>query len=240
MVRQLRQFVSDAAHELRAPLAVVRGETQYLLAQKRSAEEYQTILRTIDGERTVMVGIVEGLFTLSMADAGQLRLANEPLYLGEVFEEACGIASPGARRKNIRIERVRWSEIEFFGDAELLLQLFLIFLENATKYSPPNTTIRVSLAQVGDHAEAVVEDEGRGIPQEHPPHIFERFCRAAPNSNEESRSGGLGLAIAEAIVKAYAGEIRCQNEVGIGSRFTLILPSVQRSADRQAVPEGVL
>lgn len=64
--------------------------------------------------------------------------------------------------------------------------------------------------------------------------------RAAPKSNEDSRSGGLGLAIAEAIVKAYAGEIRCQSEVGIGSRFTLILPSVQRSADRQAVPEGVL
>lgn len=239
VVRQLRQFVSDAAHELRTPLAVVRGETQYLLAQRRSTEEYEAVLRTIDGELTVMVGIVEGLFTLSMADAGQLQLANEPLYLDEVFEEACGIATPGARRKNIKIVRALWSEIEFSGDTALLRQLFLILLENATKYSPPNTTIRVSLAQAGDHVEAVVEDEGRGIPPEHLPHIFERFYRAAPNSNEESRSGGLGLAIAEAIVKAYSGEIHCQSEVGFGSRFTLILPSARRSAERQTVPEPV-
>jgi len=174
-----------------------------------------------------------------MADAGQLRLANEPLYLDEIFEEACGIASPGARRKNIKIERGLWSEIEFSGDTALLRQLFLILLENATKYSPPNTTIRVSLAQADDHVQAVVEDEGRGIPPEHLPHIFERFYRAAPDSNEESRSGGLGLAIADAIVKAYSGEIRCQSEVGAGSRFTLIFPVVRKATEREAVPESV-
>ena len=225
VVRQLRQFVSDAAHELRTPLSVVRGETQYLLAQRRSTEEYQAILRTIDSELTVMVGIIEGLFTLSMADAGQLRLANEPLYLDEVFEEACGIASPGARRKNITIERTNWSEIEFSGDAALLRQLFLILLENAVKYSPPNTTIRVGLAQIGDHAEAFVEDQGHGIGPEHLPHIFERFYRATPSSNEDSRSGGLGLAIADAIMKAHAGQIRCQSKLGVGSVFTLVFPT---------------
>ncbi len=225
VVRQLRQFVSDAAHELRTPLAVVRGETEYLLSQDRSADEYRAILRTIDGELTVMVGIVEGLFTLSMADAGQLRLANERLHLNEVIEEACGIAAPGARRKNIRIEHMsQWAEIEYMGDPALLRQLFVILVENATKYSPPNTTIRVALVQTGDSIQAAVEDEGYGLAPEHLPHIFKRFYRAAPHSNEFSRSGGLGLAIAKAIVNAYGGTIWCDSKLGVGSRFTVQLP----------------
>jgi signal transduction histidine kinase len=223
VVRQLRQFVSDAAHELRTPLAVVRGETEYLLAQDRSADEYRAILRTIDDELTVMVGIIEGLFTLSMADAGQLRLANERVHLNEVLEEACGIAAPGARRKNIRIERFsEWAEIEFSGDPALLRQLFVILLENATKYSPAGTIIRVGLTMGNGCAQAIVEDEGYGIAPEHLPHIFERFYRAAPT--EDSRSGGLGLAIAQAIVNAYRGAIWCDSKLGVGSRFTVQLP----------------
>lgn len=223
VVRQLRQFVSDAAHELRTPLAVVRGETEYLLAQDRSADEYKAILRTIDGELTVMVGIVEGLFTLSMADAGQLRLANERVYLNEVMEEACGIAAPGARQKNIQIERFsEWTEIKFSGDPALLRQLFVILLENATKYSPRDTIIRVGLTLTNNCAQAIVEDQGYGLAPEHLPHIFERFYRAAPT--EDSRSGGLGLAIAQAIVDAYGGTIWCDSKLGVGSRFTVQLP----------------
>ncbi len=240
VVRQLRQFVSDAAHELRTPLAVVRGETEYLLTQDRSADEYRAILRTIDDELTVMVGIVEGLFTLSMADAGQLRLANERVHLNEVIEEACGIAAPGARRKNIRIERVsQWAETEFMGDPALLRQLFVILLENATKYSPAATTIRVALVQAGSNIQTVVEDQGYGIAPEHLKHIFERFYRAAPPSDEFSRSGGLGLSIALAIVNAYGGTIWCDSKLGIGSRFTVQLPRFS-SGEIPANPSNVL
>lgn len=225
VVRQLRQFVSDASHELRTPLSVLRGETHYLIEQERSPHEYRSTLRIIEDELAALTRIVEGLFTLSMADAGQLQLSVEPLYLDEVLEEACGIAAPLARRKDIRIDRPVWTEIPFTGDQVLLRQLFLILLENAIKYSPPSTVIRVGIATTEGRPWVTVQDHGIGIGPEHLPHIFERFYRAAPDPNEESRSGGLGLAIAQAIMHAHRGTIECASRVGDGSTFTLKFPS---------------
>jgi signal transduction histidine kinase len=224
VVRQLRQFVSDAAHELRTPLSVVRGETQFLLFQPRSVEEYQATLRTIDGELTVMVRMIEGLFTLSMSDAGQLQLGKQDIYLNEVIEEACGLAWPSARKKGIQIEFEQSPETRFSGDPVLLRQLFLILLENAIKYSPKTTTIRIRLLTEGGYPEIRVEDEGVGISAEHLPHIFKRFYRAAPQTSDETRSGGLGLAIADAIVHAHGGNIRCESILGSGSKFILNFP----------------
>jgi two-component system OmpR family sensor kinase len=236
VVRQLRQFVSDAAHELRTPLSVLRGETQFLLSQRRSVDDYQNTLRTIDGELTAMVQIVEGLFTLAMADAGQLRMQQEQLQLDEVLEEACGIVATVARRKQIRIERRRWSEIEFRGDQTLLRQVFLILLENAIKYSSPGTMICVDIAIVQSHPEVSVQDEGVGISPEHLAHIFQRFYRAAPQASDEPRSGGLGLAIADAIIRAHGGSVRCVSEVGKGSTFTLVFP--EASVTKQELAHG--
>lgn len=225
VIRQLRQFVSDASHELRTPLSVLRGETHYLTEQERSPQEYRSALRIIDGELEALTRIVEGLFTLSMADAGQLRLSLEPLFLDEVLDEACGIAAPVARRKNIKIGRLAWNDVPFAGDQALLRQLFLILLENAVKYSPAGAVIRVSIQLVEGKPHVTIQDEGIGIADKHLPHIFERFYRAAPDPNEESRSGGLGLAIAEAIIHAHHGTIDCVSTLGAGSTFTLRFPS---------------
>jgi len=104
-VLQLRQFVTDASHELRTPLAVLHGETELLLSKPRSAEEYRQTLCVFDEEFKKLTRIVEGLFTLSMADAGQLHLVREPLYINEVLEEACCLAASRARAKNISIVR---------------------------------------------------------------------------------------------------------------------------------------
>lgn len=221
VVQQMRQFVSDASHELRTPLSVLRGETQYLIEQERTPEEYQSTLRIISDELTVLTRIVEGLFTLSMADAGQLRLSTEALSLDEVLDEACGIAAPLARRNGIQIEKLAWEEVPFAGDQALLRQLFLILLENAVKYSPPMTTIEVGIEVDAGKPLVIIRDHGMGIAPEHLPHIFERFYRASPDPNKESRSGGLGLAIAKAIIYAHAGTIECASRVGEGTTFTV-------------------
>jgi signal transduction histidine kinase len=240
-VRQLRQFVTDASHELRTPLAVLHGETELLLSKPRSAEDYQKTLHVFDDEFKKLTRIVEGLFTLSMADAGQLHLMCEPLYINEVLEEACALVSSRARIKNIAIVRELNGEVAYTGDEAFLHQLFLIFLDNAIKYSADNTQVRVALEQRDGSIRASFADQGIGISNEHLPFVFERFYRAAPSSSGEAQSGGLGLAIAHAIARAQGGFIECRSALGVGSTFTVVLPVAPRGeSNLKSQPEHKL
>jgi signal transduction histidine kinase len=229
VVQQMRRFVSDAAHELRTPLAILRGETQLLLAHSRALEENQRTLLTIDSELATMGTIIEGLFTLSMADAGQLAIDRRLVHLEEVLEEACGIMASLARKKHISITLDHLQDCLFYGDQPLLRQLFLILIDNAVKYSPEYSNITVGLRVTEDECVATVRDEGSGIGEEHLPHIFKRFYRAAPQTSEEARSGGLGLAIASAIAVAHNGFITCESTLGQGSCFTITFLTAQTS-----------
>jgi len=148
----------------------------------------------------------------------------EPIYINEVLEEACALVTSRARTKNIMIARKLDEEIAYFGDEAFLHQLFLIFLDNAIKYSPNGANVCVTLENLDASIRARFEDEGIGISSEHLPLIFDRFYRAAPSSNGEAHSGGLGLAIAQAIVRAQGGSIECESTPGVGSTFTVILP----------------
>ncbi len=235
-VLQLRQFVTDASHELRTPLAVLHGETELLLSKPRTAEEYRQSLCVFDDEFKKLTRIVEGLFTLSMADAGQLHLVREPLYINEVLEEACSLAASRARAKNISIVRDLNEELAYTGDEAFLHELFLIFLDNAIKYSPDGTRIHVTLGIRDGAIQARFQDQGIGISPEHTPLIFDRFYRAAPLNSGEAQSGGLGLAIAQAIAVAQGGTIECNSTVGVGSTFTVNLPMTE---PHEAVPESV-
>jgi two-component system, OmpR family, sensor histidine kinase CiaH len=140
------------------------------------------------------------------------------------LEEACSLLTTRAHTRNISLVRNLREEIGYFGDEAFLRQLFLIFLDNAIKYSPRDTEVRVSLEKQDGAIRARFEDQGIGISSGHLPFIFERFYRAAPSSSGEAQSGGLGLAIAQAIARAQGGSIACESILGIGSTFTIVLP----------------
>jgi two-component system OmpR family sensor kinase len=222
---QLRQFVTDASHELRTPLSILQVETELLLAEPELPEKYGKTLAVIHDELRKLSRIVDSLFTLSMADAGQLRLSTEFVYLNEVLEETCVLADQIARPKHIIIERQLGQEIPYFGDEAFLRELFLIFLENAIKYSVQNTTVCVQVEKTDGLVQVRFQDQGIGIAREHLPHIFERFYRVVQNGSGEARSGGLGLAIAQVIVRSHDGSIKCESSPGVGSTFTVDLPS---------------
>jgi signal transduction histidine kinase len=241
VLQQLQQFVSDASHELRTPLSILRGEAELLLRKPHSVEEYRQVLTVINTELKNLGRIVEGLFTLAMADAGQLRICKQPLCLNDVLEEACVLMGRRAQEKSIAIKRRHVEKVLSAGDEILLRELFLIFLDNALKYSPPHTFIQVDVKSSGNMALAVFEDRGMGIAAEHLPHIFERFYRVPTSGNEDTQSGGLGLAIAKAIAEVHGGSIECASTPGKGSIFTVQLPrsTTDESADLAAKPESI-
>jgi signal transduction histidine kinase len=226
VMRQLRQFVTDASHELRTPLAILQGETELLLSRPRTVDEYEKTVRVMDGELKTLTGIVESLFTLSMADSGQLRFLREPLYLNEVLDQACGRMEQIADAKGISIRRDLSLDLAYFGDEAFLQELAIIFLDNAVKYSPRDTEVRVQLERVDDRVQITFEDQGCGIASEDCPRIFERFFRGHNSGGSESRSGGLGLAIAKAIVEAQGGSIECNSVLGSSTTFVVTLPYV--------------
>jgi signal transduction histidine kinase len=162
-----------------------------------------------------------------VADAGQLRLAKEPLYLDEVLEEACALVKSRADAKNILLVRELLPDVPYVSDEAFMRQLFLIFLDNAIKYSGSGTSIRVRLEKDDRVIKLHFEDKGIGISSKDLPFIFERFYRANSSSNNGGphQSGGLGLAIASAIVEVLGGSIECKSRPGVGSNFTVILPS---------------
>jgi two-component system OmpR family sensor kinase len=236
VLRQLRQFVTDASHELRTPLSVLRGEAELLLAEPRHPEEYQRALQIMDGELQKLTRMVEGLFTLSVADAGQLQFVKEPLYLNEVLEEACFVATPAAQKKDVTVLRDLKKEVACRGDEAFLRELFLIFLDNAIKYSRAGSAVHVRLEALPGRVRISFEDEGIGISSADLPHIFERFYRVGSRPAGEAQSGGLGLAIAQALVAAKGGTIECRSVLGQGSTFTVSLP-VTPDAEARAAGE---
>src|SRR6185437_9919817 len=203
ILRQLRQFVTDASHEIRTPLAILRGESELLLSGAVPAEEVGKAVQGMDLELRRLSRIVEGLFTLSMADAGQLRLLREPLYLNELLEDACRFVAPRAEAKFIRVERELSREVGFRGDEAFLHDLFVIFLDNAIKYSPERSVVRVTLAAGPQQVEIGFQDQGLGIAASEVERIFERFYRAPAAGAHSEPGNGLGLAIAQAIATAH-------------------------------------
>jgi signal transduction histidine kinase len=159
-----------------------------------------------------------------MADAGHLRISKEPLYLEEVLEETCAFAGPMAHAKQIQMRRELQRDVAFSGDPAFLRQLFLIFVDNAIKYSPPNSRIGVRLFTADHSVWVQFQDEGIGIQSEYIPRIFERFFRVPQPHPTDTQSGGLGLAIAQAIVQAHEGRIDCESQPGVGTLFTVVLP----------------
>lgn len=223
-----RRFMADASHELRTPVAILRGESEVALSQhERSAAEYRESLGVLHHEAERLTRIVEDLFTLTRADAGQYPLQARDLYLDELIAECVHSARTLAQAKEISLTFDQAPESPIHADESLLRRMLLNLLDNAIKYTPDLGRITVACRRSGQEYAVIITDTGMGIPAELQPRIFERFFRAdKARSRSESDGGGagLGLAISRWIAEAHQGRLELTRSDSTGSTFTAYLP----------------
>ncbi len=224
-----RRFMSDASHELRTPAAILRGESEVALSRtERPAEEYRESLAVLHAEAQRLTQIVEDLFTLTRADAGQYPLSPKEFYLDELVADCTHAARSLASAKQIALTCEVPEELPIRADEALLRRMILNLLDNAIKYTPARGRIAVSCERSGNEYALNVTDSGPGIPKDLHERVFERFFRADKARTRAENDGGgagLGLSIARWIAEAHHGRLLVARSDSSGSTFTALLPA---------------
>ncbi len=220
-----RRFVSDASHELRTPIAVVRANNELLLRHPESTIEANfDQVEAIAGETEHMTRLVEDLLTLARADEGRIAIAPERLDFGALVEEVTRDMGALAEVKGLDLASDCGAG-EVNGDPQRLRQLAVILIDNALKYTPAGGRVRVSCRRSGRRVELRVTDTGPGIAPEHQKRIFDRFYRVDVSRARSAGGSGLGLAIAHWIVEAHHGRLLVESVPGKGATFVVRLPA---------------
>ncbi len=222
--RQQARFVSDASHELRTPIAVIRGYADMLDRWgKEDPKVLEESIAAIKTESEGMQHLVEQLLFLARGDSGRTPVEMTDVDLVQLMSEVCEESSMIDEKHRYRFVNGGGAKIPARGDASLLKQTARILVQNASKYSPEGSNIRIGASSQGGHPCFYVQDEGIGMDQETSSHIFERFYRADDSRSKSTGGSGLGLAIAKWIVDRHGGRFEVVTRKDIGTRITVIL-----------------
>ena len=227
---QQRQFMADASHELRTPVATTRtAATVALQVLHRNESDYRETLQLIELQTERLARMVDDMFTLARADAGNYPMQLTPMYLDELIEEVARAARVLADAKSVAIEVVTDADGDapFTGDEDLIRRMIVNLIDNAIRYAPAGSTVTVTLLRSKGHYGITVSDRGRGIPALAQPHIFKRFYRsdvARGRAAGDVSGAGLGLAIARWIARLHEGDVSLVDSSDAGTTFQIHLP----------------
>ena len=215
-----RSFLAEVTHELRTPLAIIRGEAE-AIADGVHAADAEHLGRILDASRTVE-RLVEDLGTLSVSDAGALILKREPVDLDVLVNDSISDLRPAAEAAGVTLEELLTEGLPpAFVDPARIRGVLGNLLANALRHTPRGGRVTVLAAPDRNGVAITVEDTGTGIPPDMLPHVFDRFVKdpASPGS-------GLGLAIARDVVEAHLGTIEATSAPGTGTRVRIWLPNI--------------
>jgi PAS domain S-box-containing protein len=217
-------FISIASHELKTPITVLRGFTQLLTRQfdQQGTQEPVSMLLKMDAQISRLVKLIDELLDASKIQAGRLDYEEESVDLDALVHETVEILQGSNPTHSLRVSGATHTII--LGDKDRLGQVLTNLITNAVKYSPQANSVDISLSSTKEAALINVRDYGVGIASTHQKHIFDRFYRVQDSSNKTFKGLGMGLYIAQEIVKRHGGDLTVESEEGQGSTFTVSLP----------------
>jgi heavy metal sensor kinase len=221
---QATRFSSDASHELKTPLTIMRGEIEAALKTELRDPGVEILLDGLLAETQRLCDIVEKLLLLSRADAGELTLATEILDFSSICREFVEDAQILAGPKRISTEFEIAPDVKVFGDELYLRRVLLNLLDNAIKYNVAGGSLSISLTSLHPTAQLRIANTGPGIMKEDEPRVFERFYRGDPSHSSEISGSGLGLSICREIVAAHGGQMWLEQSLPGWTAFTVSLP----------------
>jgi heavy metal sensor kinase len=225
-VGEMRQFSTALAHELRTPLAALRGDIELAM---REAPADETITRHFASELEEidkLKRLIDQILTLARAEAGEIPVAHERVNLGALAAAVIDQLELVAEARQVALRQQLDEGVFVPGDEQWLTRLLLNLLDNAIKFTAAGGTIMVTVARDVSDARLVVSDTGAGIGADAIPHVFDRFFRADPARTSGVEGVGLGLSLVKWIVEQHHGRIDVASEPGRGSTFTIHLPRV--------------
>lgn len=221
-----RRFLSDASHELRAPLTTIRGNLDILYKMSEIPEtERMEVLSDIRNEAIRMSKLVSDLLSLARADAGQMP-HKEVISLSSIAVDV--LEEMERWEKGVHIDAQIKEHLNIWGDKNLLKQLLIILLDNAIKYTHSEGKVNLTITEKGQQVSISIKDEGIGIPPEEVPFIFDRFYRTKEAREKSPDGTGLGLSIAKWIVDEHQGNIYVKSNPGEGTEFMIYLPMINQ------------
>ena len=222
-----RDFAASVSHEIKTPLTAIKGFVETLVTGRLDdAEETRRFLEIIDRHVNRLAAIIEDLMQLSRIERDDeiQQIGLEDCRVVDVLNTAIGLCNDAIQEKNINVQLVCDDELSGCFDATLLEQAAVNLLDNAIKYSPENSTIRIEAGNTNGEVQIRFQDQGMGIAKKHLPRLFERFYRVDKARSRKLGGTGLGLAIVKHIAQAHGGRVSVESELEKGSMFTLHLP----------------
>jgi two-component system sensor histidine kinase ResE len=223
--RARRDLVANVSHELKTPIAALKGFLELLEGDRVSERHRREFVAAMSQETARLERLVEEQLQLARLDAGALPLRRERVDLGELARDAVAPRVALAAREGVSLSARPHpgAPVEVDADPVRVEQILLILLDNALRHTPPGGRVEVAVGREDGQATVAVRDTGEGIPPEEQAFVFDRFYRG--DASREGRSAGLGLAIARGLAAAHQGSIGLESAVGEGSTFTHRLPS---------------
>lgn len=236
-VTHIREFTLSASHELKTPLTILRGEIESRLRAGGTGLDATFLASQLD-EIVRLTRIVDALSLLSKADTGHLVLAREPVRLDELVRESFLDAQLLASPKAVQVALTACEPTTLHGDRHRLRQLLLNLADNAAKYVDHGGRMTIALSRAQEMAELTITNTGPGIAPEILGRVFDRFYRGDPAHNNAVEGCGLGLSVAQWIVKAHGGTIRLSSNPGVLTTATVRLPAADAPRPGGANPPG--